>query len=1196
LPRLPVFLLASSLLLGLHTPALGQQFTGGIRGSVRDANGVIPAVAVSVVNEETNVPRETVTNEVGEYNFPALPPATYMIRAVLQGYKTFERHGIRIATQQFVTLDLTLEVGALEEHITVTADSPLVETSNASVGGVLDRDVLESLPAPGRNAYMIGVEVPTVLAVGEPRFNRQQDQMVSSQISLGGGGVQANNYTLDGVPITDIRGFPVLNTTIEAIDDVKVQVHTYDAEMGRTGGGVFNATAKSGGNAFHGTAFFQNRPIWGESLEYFADKRGASKESSGLTATYYNLYGGGAGGPIVKDRTFFWFASEGYRDSVPQGLSQTWPSAKQRGGDFSTTTLAGRPVQIYNPYCRGGVVTAKCPATGTGSLETGGLFTGGVIPQSHPAANPTAFKIASYLPTPLQSNENSLPNENLTINLPDIADMFTVKMEHKFGAKTSLSGLFIYNHTQEPAASPVPDSVSFLDQSANWLIRHPKVFVVNNTNVLSDTTVLSLRYGFSIFPDGRNCRGGSPGQGCFSDGLAALGFSSAFVNAVDASAKNLFPRITFQNFMTFGQDLNTSPITWKSPITVNAAMSKLVGVHTWKFGGDFRRMQVATALLNMTAGTYSFQNQFTAGPGGAGGYDFASFLLGAPSTGSIDYNRGEGVYYLYYGGGYVQDDWRVSSRFTLNYGLRFEHESGLREQNNHVTVGFDPNATSPELQALDAAIRKNGYTGPALKGGLIFAGVNGANTYQGNPPAVKVSPRIGANWAIAPSTVVRGGYGLFFAPWQYTQQNHGTIGFTQQTILNQSAAESAVPLTSLDNPFPGGLVPPSGSALGVMTGVGGNITYITQQKGAPRIHQYSIDVQRELPGQMAATIGYTGATGRDVGFGGFTDTALEQNQINPASLALNANGQWDAAALRRSVPNPFFGVPGAGSLGASPTVLAGQLLRPFPQFQNVSQVQTTAGGKYQYNAMTVKLEKRTTRVWGGQFNYTWSRRMDNQWGQTNTFGASSGFAQNYYDLAPEYGLSIIDTPHRIVLAPIVRIPGPPRSSALGWALGGWSASAVTELRSGPPVSAYVTNPSPSNLGLFGPAVQRPNLTGASICTAGDDPSRIASADHASSTWLNPAAFSNPGVGAFGDAPRTNGDCRYPFYRNVDAVLNKDFSFGSRTAQIRFEILNLTNSPHFAGTTSTDITNPAFGQIVTTRGFARIWQLSYRFKF
>src|SRR5438105_4925372 len=190
------FLLAAGGVLAAGTDAFGQQFTGGIRGSVRDSNGVIPASAVIVTNEDTNVARETVSNAVGEYNFPALPPATYSIRTSLQGYKTFERHGIRIATQQFVTIDLLLEIGTVEERITVTANSPLVETSNASVGGVLDRDVLESLPAPGRNAYMIGVEVPTVLADGEPRFNRQQDPMVSSRISLVGGGVLAHNDTL----------------------------------------------------------------------------------------------------------------------------------------------------------------------------------------------------------------------------------------------------------------------------------------------------------------------------------------------------------------------------------------------------------------------------------------------------------------------------------------------------------------------------------------------------------------------------------------------------------------------------------------------------------------------------------------------------------------------------------------------------------------------------------------------------------------------------------------------------------------------------------------------------------------------------------------------------------------------------------------------------------------------------------------
>jgi hypothetical protein len=1198
------FLLAAGLLLGAATDGLSQQFTGGIRGTVSDANGVVPGVSVTVINEATTVPRETVSNAVGEYNFPALPPATYSIRATIPGYKTFERHGIRIATQQFVTLDLTLEVGAVEESITVTADSPLIETSNASQGGVLDRRALEDLPSPGRNAFMIGVTVPTVLHVGEPRFNRQQDQMVASQLTLGGGGVQANNYTLDGVPISDMRGFPVLNPTIEAIEDVKVQVHTFDAEMGRTGGGVFNTTAKSGANAFHGTAFYQYRPTWGSELEYFAKQRGETKQTSGLAKSFYHLYGGGVGGPIVKNRTFFWAASEGYRDQVIQGLSRTWPSARQRSGDFSTTTLNGAPVRIFNPYCRDGVANAKCPATGTGSLATGGEFLNAVIPQSHPAANPVAFKMASYWPAPLSANENSLANVNKTINLPDFADMFTIKGEHKFTNSSSLSGVFIYNQTKEHGGGAVPDDISFMEQAANWLIRHPKVFVLNNTNVLSDTMVASFRYGFTVFPDGRNCRGGSVGQGCFANGIASLGFNPSFVNALDATAENLFPSVSFQNFSAAGQNLNTAPIEWKSPVTLNAALSKLIGTHTVKVGGDYRRMQLTTTLLNNTAGSFTFQNLFSAGPGRVGGYDFASFLIGAPTSGSVDFNRGGGVYSIKYGGAYVQDDWRLSHKFTLNYGLRFEHESGLRERDDNITVGFDPNATSPELQAIEAAIRRNGYTGPALKGGVMFAGVNGANDYQGDPPGVKISPRVGSTWALNPNTVVRGGYGLFFAPWQYTQQSHGTIGFVRTTTMAQSAPESAVPIVTLDNPFPSGLIRPTGSALGILTGVGGNIDFIDQNKGAPRVHQYAVDMQRQLPGEVALSIGYMGSTGHDIGYGGFTNTGIEINQIDPATLPKDAAGRWDAAALRRSVPNPFFGVPGTGELGASPTILAGQLLRPFPQFNNITKFQTTEGGRRQYHALIFKLEKRTTRVWGGQFNYTWSRMMDNQWGQFSTFGSglpapagggTGGVPQNYYDLDAEYSVSTIDIPHRVVLAPIIRIPGPAKGSIAYWFLGGWTASAVVEFASGPPISAYVTNLSAANLGLFN-GLQRPNLTSQPVQTTGDDLDRIASADHPSAAWISAAGYTNPGLGAYGNAPRTDGNNRYEFRQNTDAVFTKAFDVGrGQTGEVRFEILNLTNTPKFGGA-NTDISSSAFGLITTSRGFSRILQLSFRYKF
>ena len=434
--------LCGLLFFGVVTEGLGQQFTGNIRGSVRDSDGIIPGVTVALVNEATSVSRDTITNAAGEYNFPAIPPATYTIRASIVGYKGYERRGIRIATQQFVTIDLLMEVGTVAESVTVTGEAPLIETSTASQGTVLSRDMLESMPSPGRNAFLIATLVPTVNWQADPRWNRQQDQICASQISLGGGGVRANNYVLDGVPISEMQGRPVVHPTMEAIDDIKVQVHTFDAEMGRTGGGVFNTTARSGTNTFHGSGFYQNRPVWGSALPYFAEKRGDTKESTGLNASYYRLWGGSVGGPILKNRTFFWTSTEGYRTRQLSERSSILPSAKQRVGDFSTTTRAGAPVRIFNPYCRAGAQAPGVRRLARVPSPRAASSLAPIIPQGHPAANPVAFKMASYWPIPAQRNEDSLANDNITQSIQDVGDMWTFKGEHKFTDNWSLSGLY----------------------------------------------------------------------------------------------------------------------------------------------------------------------------------------------------------------------------------------------------------------------------------------------------------------------------------------------------------------------------------------------------------------------------------------------------------------------------------------------------------------------------------------------------------------------------------------------------------------------------------------------------------------------------------------------------------------------------------------------------------------------------------
>src|SRR5438128_2797941 len=337
----------------------GQGFQGGLRGAVKDSGGVIPGVDVTLTNERTNISRSTVTNERGEYVFTNIDPGSYFLKASLTGYKTIERREISVGTQQFLTMDLTMEVGALEENITVTGQSPIIETSNASQGTVLDTRALQTLPSPGRAAFLIGASVPTVIPSGDAQFNRQQDQTNASLLSLGGGTRRGNNYTLDGVPVTDLTNRAVANPTIESLEDVKVQIHTYDAEMGRTGGGVFNTTLRSRTNSFRGTAIFEPRPVWRSANNYFSQKALEQCAASDPTCVSLNRKqdtswytpGAGFGGPIVKNRTFFWFATEDYHNiSTRNSPGIVLPTMAERNGDFSAATNStGQRVTIYDP-------------------------------------------------------------------------------------------------------------------------------------------------------------------------------------------------------------------------------------------------------------------------------------------------------------------------------------------------------------------------------------------------------------------------------------------------------------------------------------------------------------------------------------------------------------------------------------------------------------------------------------------------------------------------------------------------------------------------------------------------------------------------------------------------------------------------------------------------------------------------------
>ena len=1163
----------------------GQGFQGGLRGSLKDAGGVVPGVEVTLTNEQTNVKRSTVTNERGEFVFANVDPGNYNVKAALQGYKTVDRGGIRIATQQFLTLDLVMEVGAITESVTVTGQAPLIETGNASQGTVLDSAALQTLPAPGRNAFMIGTTVPTVIPSGDTQFNRQQDQTNASLVSLGGGTRRGNNYTLDGVPITDLRNRASANPTIEALDDVKVQVHTYDAEMGRTGGGVFNTTLRSGTNNWHGTGFYQTRPLALSKNNYFSDKAGLPKPNN----PYY-LGGGGFGGPIIKNRTFFWFAAENYTDTQTRNASEVMPTAAERNGDFSgLTNAAGQRIIIYDPLTRQ-------------------PFANNVIPSNR--INPVSAAMLKYLPLPDTNIDNGGANYNRTSLIKSTwTQEYTTKVEHKFSDKVSLTGFYLYNRSNEPCANyfgtaDQTEPNRFADPLDYILKRRPKILALNNTWVVNDSSVMALRFGMTRFPDNDTLS--------LDFDPATLGFSQNYLSQITVQK---FPQVRIRGYDNEGRTLGAIEPTdrnWKS-ISANGAFSKFVGTHTFKMGADFRQIGLDFFSPGNGAGNFDFDRDITSSNGVGGALDgnsFASFLLGFPSANIAarpsQITRSTPVNLLtYYSGAYVQDDWRVSSKLTVNYGIRLEHETGMSEKNNNFTVGFDPAATSALSSVTIPADPIAGVGARTVTGGLMYAGVNGNPTTQGNPPGLKWSPRVGLVYSLNTKTVLRGGYGLYWAPYNYpapsaATNNYGQVGFTNNTLVPQSAA-GTVPTVSITNPFPNGVVPPSGSNLGTLAGVGTTFSYVDQNSTAPRVQQYSVDLQREFGGSQAITVSYIGSKGDHLGLGGSEDTPVNINQLDPKYMALGA-------ALNASLPNPFFGNANAGPLASQATLTRAQLLRPYPQFQNVN-ARHVLEGKSTYNAAVVEWSKRTTRGWGGRVSYTYSVLKDNLVGQDNFYSPiSPGLPLNNYNYIPgsayynpdaDYTYSLLDVPHRVIIAPIVELPfGKGKkwandSSVADWIIGGWTLSAAINLQSGFPLNVQQTD----NTGTFA-GVQRPNIVpGADLATSGSFEDRLSSADHPTATWLNPAAFVSAPAFTFGNAPRTITDLRSPGQYNVDGVFIKNLSFGTKQAQVKIEMLNLLNRPNVRALSArNNQSNTNFGQTGVQAGFMRITQVMFRFSF
>ena len=1132
-------ILATVLLSVFAEMAIAQTYQGAVRGLVRDAQGVIPGVEVVLVNEETNAARTVTTNEVGEYAFPSVLPGTYSVRAALAGFKTEERKGLKLATQQNIVQDFTLEVGTLSEQITVTAEVPIVERSTATVATVMSSEQISALPIFGRNTFYSSISTPGVIQSGDPQFVRYQDQSGASSISMGGGPRRGNAYLLEGVSITDFVNRPSWVPSTEAIEDMRVQVKTYDAEMGRAAGGVFNVTARSGSNQFHGSGLYVSKPGWATGNLFFAERAGTPKPSQ-----YYYGWAGSFGGPVVKDKTFFWVSTDDYKQRSTRNNVLTVPTALERAGDFSQSAQI-----IYDPLT-------------TRSNGAGGFirdpFPGNKIPLTR--LNPIALLYLNGLPLP-QTGRSFTASATLD---DGPQDQETFKLDQRWSAKWTTTGMYGHQKTKEPSSAFFgPQGTIPVDPGGGTLFRNIDFISVNNIFIPNNTTTVAVRYGYNTFND----NGGN-----FAEfDTSTLGYPAALNDLLSANA---FPAVSMSGYQGLGH--GSANATRHTGQTANVTVSKFMGSHSLKMGTDYRRIQAATTPPNTMS--FGFTTGYTQGPNpntasATAGDAFASFLLGYPATGDFNTTT-PGLYYLDYYSGYVQDDWRTSAKLTLNFGLRYEYEPGIAAQNNAFTVGFDRHTAFPvQVAGLD------------LKGGLMYAGLDGNPTRQGNP-LNGVAPRGGFAYSLTDKTVLRGGYGFFWVPTVAAGTGESAIGsrgYSASTTMLTSADGGLTPLNTLSNPFPNGTTPPQGNSLGMLTGAGGDIDFISQDSKPGYVQQYSFDVQRELPGDMALTIGYQGSRSERLSMGGTSDATVNINQLDPQYFALGT-------ALQQSVANPFFGIAEFGNLSKTATISRGQLLRPFPQFGNILMHRVNEA-KARYNAMTARWQKRMSHGYSMDVNYTFSRLMDNQWGESNSFSNRQGSAMNNYDI-DEYGVSLLDVAHRVNFSATFQLPfGDGRKwvngGGIGAALlGGWAVTTTGRYQTGFPVNI---SQSSNNSGLLG-SNQRPNLVdSADVMTTGSQ------VDRAINGWINPAAFTAAPAFTFGNVPRTNPDWRGPGQRETSLAISKSQKLGTKTLSGRLDILNLFDDPLFLGPVSTFGTS-TFGKITSVGGYARSMQFQVRLGF
>ncbi len=1120
-----VFILGCAIAL---CPSLfSQSFTSSITGVVNDPTGaVVPGAKVVLRNLANNDTHDFTSQGNGSYQFNNLQPGTYQITVTAPGFKTAVQQNLILQAQTQSTVNIGLEVGANEVRVEVSSSALLVDTQTANNVTTLDSQLMEALPNSTRQPlnFVFAVAGTTIAPGGQTQTNGSLDQMAAN-FGMNGGRTGNESILIDGAPSQALDwGGLMVSPLQDSVQEQQLVVNTYDAQYERGGGGIVTLITKGGTNNFHGEAYdyLQNDVLdanyW--SNNKYGIPRGEFKQ---------NQFGGNLGGPLLKRAHLYLFtAYEGFRQPNTQSTGlETVPTVAERNGDFSQDLNSDGTLRtVYNPFS---TVTAN---NDTGFTRT--AFPGNMIPAS--LINPVGQKIVNLYPMPNRQGFGPSDIDNYYQQGAGGTDNDKIDERVDWEQSTTHRMFVRFSDRIDQNITLPCFACNGADNNVNQTNTGFQA-VINDTITPSPTWVINDFVSYSRWREAHTAQ--DYGQASASTiGLPNSDFQAPLLPTIypDQTYAPL-GNGTFERFVRYSE-------------TAQNNTTKEFGKHTLKFGANYDVGMIN--VINEAAGSFNFSTAMTScdpstmGPCDALNYSasatgdaIASMLLGTASGGSSQTNIDPAFSQHTYGV-YIQDQWRVSPRLTINAGVRYENQRPATERYNRVAY-FDPTVLNP----ISSAIGQNVY------GGFEYA--SSSNRYAWQPDNLTFAPRMGIAYRITDKLVFRAGAGIFFLnPSALLGDDGGAEfqGFNAYTNYNATGNGGYTPSLLINNPFPSGINQPTGSSQGLNTLVGDGQSNVWYYGPHPigYTENWSAAFQYEINPHTIFEASYTGNRGRKLLYG---NPNLDADTLSPQYLSLGY--QLDA-----QVPNPYYGNIAANPnsyLNTAQTISYNELLRPYPEFTYLVLTRSEPGAESQFDALNLKLNHAFSNGLSLLMTYQWSKAMDD--GPEDYFGWAFSNSQwrDPYNTKLDYNISTHDVPQSFVTALVYDLPygkgkrwGGDAPFLVRQALGNWQVSTITRFASGLPLQQIINSYSNelNNFGYQGP--QYPNLIG--------DPR---TANQTADNWINPAAFASPSSPfVFGNIAMRETTLREREARNVDFAVAKSFGNELLKAQFRAEFLNLFN--------------------------------------